>query len=132
LAFTQDFDFFSANFWQKVVVAGSELSLAPTELTLKTLGPWLGVLFWFILLAIPLSGIQRPQPLTGASYVLFLVASATLLSVMLGRPWVGHHINTATFGILLGAVTLGSWRWQRGSNPSHINSPGAEEKGPPR
>lgn len=131
MAFTQDIELFSADFWHKAAIAGSEITLAPTELTPKTLGPWLGVLFWFVLLAIPLSGIQRPQPVTGASYVLFMVASATLLSVMLGHPWIGHDINMEALGLMLGAAALGSWRWHKGSAPPPVISPEIEEKGTP-
>jgi hypothetical protein len=131
LAITQDIDVFSADFWQKAAIAGSEITLAPSELTPKALGPWLGVLAWFILLAIPLSGIQRPQPLTGASYVLFLVASASFLGVMLGRPWIGRDLNIETFGLLVGATVLGSWRWHKGSTSPPITLPEIEEKGTP-
>lgn len=129
MALTQNIDLFSADFWQKAEVAGSEITLAPTELTPKTLGPWLGVLFWFLVLAIPLSGIQRPQPLTGASYVLFLVASATLLGVMFGRPWIGHDLNIETLGLLVGAAVIGSWRWHKRPISPPITSPEIEGKG---
>jgi uncharacterized membrane protein len=87
---------------------------------MRALGPWLGVLFWLLLLLVPLSGIHRMQRVTGASYVLFLVASAALLCVMFCIPWVGRDLSHTLIAILLGAAVLGDWRWRKGSSTARL------------
>lgn len=127
---TRDFDLFSSDFWHKVAISGSDISLAPAELTPKALGPWLGVVFWLILLLVPLSGVQRTQPVTGASYVLFLAGSATVLGVLFCLPWIGRDLSVSTLALVTGATAIGAWRWRQGSPTASSTPSSTQEKGP--
>lgn len=123
-------DLFSASFWQSVALSGSEISLTQAERSPQALGPWLGVIFWLILLLVPLTGVTRTQPVTGASYVLFLVASATVFGVMFCIPWIGRGMSMPVIALLAGATLLGTWRWRRGTVTSPVTSATSQDQGP--
>lgn len=127
---TADFELFSGDFWQKAAISGVDISLAPADLTPKTLAPWLGTFFWLLLLLIPLSGVQRTQPLTGATYVLFLTGSALTLGLLFCLPWIGPDLSGASWALFFGALAVSSWRWRRGAPSSSVPTPLTQEKGP--
>ena len=104
-------DVFSAEFWQKVTITGREASLLPGDLSPHTLGPWLGMVLWLALLALPLSGIQRADHITGATYVLYLVASGITLMILFGRPWMDQSMDPGVAPWILFFLTLSAWRW---------------------
>ena len=118
-------EIFSREFWQKVAFSGNELSIAPGELNLKILGPWLGVAFWLILLAMPLSGIQRADRVTGATYLLFMFAVSVTITILFWRPWSDQTLDAHFGGLLLFLSAVSIWRWQ----PRQSDSPYKSGKG---
>jgi hypothetical protein len=118
-------EIFSLEFWQKVAFSGNELSVVQGELNLKALGPWLGLAFWLILLSMPLSGIQRADRVTGATYVLFMFVGAVTITILFWRPWLDQTLDANFGGLLLFLSVMSIWRWQ----PRQSEAPYKIEKG---
>lgn len=119
---------FSSDFWEKISVSGRDLSLITGEITLQSMGPWIGVGFCLLLLGIPLSGIQRIDSITQATYLLYVTSSGLVLGLLFFGHWIGPGagIHFATFAILL--TGLGAWRWRPRSSERNL---GAKKGGTP-
>lgn len=108
------------DFWARIAPRSSELTLEMNELTLSVLGPWLGVLLWLLLLALPLKGVYRSDSVTGSLYVLFLLASAMIITLRFGCPWLEHPLDSHLGIFFCTVLGLSLWRWSRGSRKKSL------------
>ena len=65
---------------------GREIFEAFLDIPVSTFSIIIGLIFWLVLLRMPLSGIDRRDQTAGLTYALFMCFSGTILILAVGQP----------------------------------------------